>query len=211
VLLAFAVFVVWESFREAEATVMREAGAVASLYRLASPLDGEARSAIEAALEGYLTVAIAQDWPAMDAGAPGSEAGARALSAAYAAAIGWQPANGREEVILGAFLDQLDALTEARRERLGLAAGVVPELVWSALVIGAVLTIAFTFFFAAESLAAQMLMSGMLALTLALSLLVVVALDRPFAGAVRVSVAPLEQVLADGRAGALSLPVPPRR
>ncbi|HYZ33173.1 MAG TPA: hypothetical protein VE684_12945, partial [Crenalkalicoccus sp.] len=97
------------------------------------------------------------------------------LGAVYAAAIGWQPANGREEVILGAILGQLDALTEARRERLGLAAGVVPELVWSALVIGAVLTIAFTFFFAAESLAAQMLMSGMLALTLALSLLVVIA------------------------------------
>jgi DMSO reductase anchor subunit len=39
VLLAFAVIVVWEKFADAERTVAKEAGAVATLYRLSGGLD----------------------------------------------------------------------------------------------------------------------------------------------------------------------------
>src|SRR6266508_1910977 len=42
VILGFAVIVVWERFSQAESTVTREAGAIASIYRLSDGLDPEA-------------------------------------------------------------------------------------------------------------------------------------------------------------------------
>ena len=66
VLLAFAVIVVWEKFTEAETAVVQEAGAAATLYRLASGPEPEA-VATRAALTNYLRLAIDRDWPQMAA------------------------------------------------------------------------------------------------------------------------------------------------
>ena len=46
VLLAFAVIIVWEKFSEAERAVAQEAGAVATLYRLADGIGGDPGAAL---------------------------------------------------------------------------------------------------------------------------------------------------------------------
>jgi hypothetical protein len=51
---------------------------------------------------------------------------------------------------------------------------------------GAFLTIGFTFFFGAENLRAQSLMTGALSILIFAGLLTVVAIDHPFAGTVKV-------------------------
>ncbi len=107
------------------------------------------------------------------------------------------PGGARGAALLAGLLDQLDRVTQARRERLGLAAGVVPGVVWLALFAGAVLTIAFTFFFGTANLRAQAWMAAMLTLMISMSLLIVMLLDHPFAGDVRVTAAALERVLED--------------
>jgi Na+/proline symporter len=60
---------------------------------------------------------------------------------------------------------------------------------------GALLTLSFTFFFGAKNLFAQTLMAGMLAAVIFMALFMVVALDHPFSGGIRVSAEPLEYVL----------------
>ncbi|HZY13463.1 MAG TPA: hypothetical protein VFE89_12045 [Beijerinckiaceae bacterium] len=67
VLLAFAVIVVWEKFAEAERTVAKEAGAVATLYRLSGGLDEDAAKAFRRNLTDCSAV-INEDWPAMERG-----------------------------------------------------------------------------------------------------------------------------------------------
>jgi len=52
VLLAFAVFVVWEKFNDAETAVVQEAGASATIYRLTTGPDPEA-VATRAAMGNY--------------------------------------------------------------------------------------------------------------------------------------------------------------
>ncbi|MBX9701593.1 MAG: DUF4239 domain-containing protein [Acetobacteraceae bacterium] len=197
VLLAFAVFVVWETFRDAALSVTHEAGSAASIYRLAAALDQPEAGAIRGAIEHYLRSALLHDWPAMARTGLGSAEVNRALSELYAVTLAWTPDTTREEAILAGLVDQLDSMTQARRERLGLAPGVVPDIIWVSLFAGAALTISFTFFFATRNLRAQMMMSGMLGFALSLSLLVVICLDRPFAGSVQVSPRALAQVLAD--------------
>src|SRR5262249_48366096 len=70
----------------------------------------------------------------------------------------------RNRAIVGDIFRQLDRLTESRRSRLIAAEGGVPDVIWLVLLGGAVVTIAFTFFFGMESLQGQTVMTALLAL-----------------------------------------------
>ena len=185
VLLAFAVIVVWEKYSDAEERVATEAGAAASLYRLAEGMEGDARAAVRKQLTAYLESAIANDWPAMERGKASPET-TRALADLYAAALTFRPADFRGAMLMEETLRQIDLLTEARRARVVKSAGAVPPVLWPVLVAGAVLTVGFTFFFGTENLRAQAIMTGALTVLIFSGLLVIVSIERPFAGTVKV-------------------------
>jgi hypothetical protein len=195
VLLAFAVLVVWEKDNDAEASVAAEAGSAAALYRLSGGLGPDA-AALRAAISAYLEAAVRDEWPAMARGEE-SRAALDALDVLYAAVLAHAPADARGTVVQAEALRQLDQLTEARQARVVVAAGVVPGVIWAVLFVGGAITIGFTFFFGTDNLRAQALMTGALALLILLGLLVIVAIDRPFAGSVRLEAEPLLQVLED--------------
>ena len=196
VLLAFAVFVVWEQLTAAESDVVREAGSAVNLYRLAGGMDDQTERNVRTLVTRYLETAIADDWPAMESGA-GSATATRALNALYAGVLGYQPADGRQEAILAGALHELSELTEARRERLLKASTVVPGVIWFGLITGGFITIAFTWFFGTKNLRAQVLMTGGLSLIVCSGLLIILAVDHPFGGAVRVHPDVLVKVLED--------------
>jgi hypothetical protein len=193
VLLAFAVLVVWEKDNDAEASVAAEAGAAAALYRLSN---GVGEDAVRAAVTGYLEATIRDDWPAMARGGESPSAVA-ALDALYAAVLAYRPEDARGAVVQAEALRELGQLTQARRARVVVASGIVPGVIWVVLFVGAAITIGFTFFFGTENLRAQALMTGALALLILLGLLIIVVIDRPFAGSVRLEAEPLVRVLED--------------
>lgn len=194
--LAFAVLVVWEKYHDAEIAVAQEAGALASSYRLSRGFDPDGQARLRAELAQYIRTVVAHDWPAMARGGGSAEA-VRALTAVYDAALAHAPGEARGAALLDALLGQLDQVTEARRQRLERASGAVPSVVWLVLAGGGVLTIAFTFFFAAANLRAQVWMTVALALLIFTSLFVVVVIDHPFTGSVWVTAEAIEVVLAD--------------
>ncbi|WP_423066598.1 DUF4239 domain-containing protein [Devosia sp. CN2-171] len=196
VLLAFAVIVVWERFSETEGQVATEAGASATLYRLADGLAPPAGPAIHIAITGYLESVVGEEWPAMERGEENAGT-TRTLDSLYATVLALQPANDRESAVLEAMLTQLNILTEARRARLVATVGIVPGVLWVVLFGGAVVTIGFTFFFGARSVRAQSLMTGILALLICSGLLVIVAIEYPFTGDVYVSPESIVKVLDD--------------
>jgi hypothetical protein len=202
--LAFAVIIVWEKYHEAENTVAQEAGAIASMYRLSGGLEPKAQEELRAELARYLHAAVADDWPAMARGGSSRDV-TRILTDVYGTALAYEPNGSRGAPLLSEILGQLDKLTQARRQRLGLASGTVPGVVWLVLFTGAALTIGFTFFFGTENLRAQALMSAMLGLVISMSLFVVVLIDHPFAGSVRVTPEALEAVL-EAFGGSASVP-----
>ena len=200
VLLAFVVIVVWEKFSDAETDVSREAGAAATLYRLVGGIEAPTQQAVRDHLTAYLTSVIQDDWKAMETGRS-SRKTTQALNALYATALAYQPTDQRGVEIMAEILHQLDNITEARRGRLVKALGAVPGVIWLVLFGGAALTIGFTFFFGTENLRAQSMMTGVLALLIFSGLLVIVAIDRPFTGSVKVEPEGLVEVIEDlGRA-----------
>jgi hypothetical protein len=204
VLLAFAVLVVWGELNDAQSNVATEAGAAATMFRLADGMAaegaqdgvGDAGAPLRAALAVYLRSAIREDWPAMERGGESPLTGA-SLDGLYAALLGYEAGDPRDAVLLAEALRQADVLTQARRARIVVAEGVVPGVVWFVLFLGAFVTIAFTFFFGTASLRAQVMMTGALALLIFSCLMIIVAIDRPFAGMVKLDPGPLTALLGD--------------
>jgi hypothetical protein len=210
VLLAFAIIVVWEKFSDAETTVAQEAGAAATIYRLSPGLSEQPAANLREAVSNYLRLAIAEDWPAMDRGLPrASQAARQALDGIYAALLTPPSPDRGTNPGVTEILHQLDLITQMRRSRLVAAEGTVPSVIWLVLFGGAAVTIVFTFFFGTHNLRAQIMMTGLLALLIFAELLIIVAIDRPFTGTVKVEPRPLAEVLADFGAGGGSQPARP--
>ena len=185
----------WEKFSSAETAVIQEAGAAATLYRLAAGPERDA-VATRAALSNYLKLAIERDWPLM-AKTKESREVTEALNALYASAMHLMENQSRQSQIFAEILRQLDSLTQARRSRIHLSMGIVPGLLWMALCSGAVLTVGFTFFFGTKNLPAQVMMTGILSAIVFMGLLVIVSINYPFTGPVHVGTEPLQTVLED--------------
>ena len=196
VLLGFVVIITWERFYDAEKAMAAEAGSAATIYRLAGGLDETSGAALRADMSAYLKSVLADDWPAMGVGRS-SRVTTRVLSDLYDLVVEYRPSDLRGADLQEDLLNELDQLTRARRERLVMAEGTVPSAIWFVLFLGAVLTISFTFFFGAQSVIAQSSMTGVLAAIIFSSILVIIAIDRPYTGAIMVSKDSIRAVLAD--------------
>jgi hypothetical protein len=124
-------------------------------------------------------------------------AATEALDAVYSALIS---SSGQvDNAVLSEMLHQVDLVAQSRRARLIASEGTVPTVLWLALIIGAAITIGFTYFFGANNLRAQAFMTALLAILIFSELLVIVAIDRPFTGSVKVGPNALTAVLAEYR------------
>ncbi len=197
VLLAFAIIVVWEKFSNAEGIVAREAGAAETIFRLSYGIDDEMGIELRDALSKYLAVTVAIDWPAMDRGTAGQQTrpARQALDNVYSSLLKVVGMQHVSPALISEIMRQLDIIAQARRARLIASEGTVPGVIWALLFGGAVLTIAFTFFFGTRSLSAQTVMTGILSILIFSELLAIVAIDRPFSGAVKVGAGSLTNIL----------------
>jgi uncharacterized protein DUF4239 len=194
VLLAFAIIVVWERFSDAENNVATEAGAAGTIYRLSRGIDGQPGIALRGALTNYLRVVISDGWPLMERGSPSTSA-RDALDGVYKAVLTFDSPERRDTALVSEILHQLDTITQMRRARLSAAEGLVPGVIWPILFGGALITMAYTFFFGSQNLGAQVLMTGMLSIIIFSGLLTAIVIDRPFAGVVKVTPHALTEVL----------------
>jgi len=196
VVLAFTVIVVWERFADAEHAASNEAAAVATLYRLSDGLPQTPRADLRTKLHDYLKAAVGQEWQTMERGNE-SPAAQAALSALFGSVLAIEPQDNADTVLLKSMFDELTLLTQARRERIVLSNGIVPALLWTVLIVGAIITIGFTFFFGAQNLLAQVLMTAMLALLIFMTMFVIFATDYPFGRHIRVQPESLVRVMDD--------------
>jgi hypothetical protein len=195
VLLAFVVIAVWEKFSDAQNAVTDEAGAIAALHHFTEGNEAE-KVAMQAALAAYLKAAIDDEWPAK--GREGeSPATDHALETLYQATIALNRNGTMGTASMAEIFRLVDEVTAARRIRLHLATGLVPNIIWFALFMGALLTVGFTLFFGSENPVAQVSMTGVLAVLVTTGLVVILSIDHPFTGPVYIQPEPLVSVLAE--------------
>ena len=97
------------------------------------------------------------------------------------------PQNEQERVWYSQSLTRLNQLGDQRRLRmLSSRSGGVPAVMWWVLLGSGAITIGFSYLFGTKNTVAQVLMTAGLALTIALVLLSILALEEPFAGITRI-------------------------
>lgn len=186
VLLAFIAVATWEAFSSAEAVVQEEAGYIGNLYRDTEGFPDAVGQPMRQRLREYADTVVQAEWPVQQAGELPS-AGWRPLHELHALLVRYEPRTRGEAVVEAEFLRTLNALYKAREQRLTAAAGHIPVVIWWIIAIGGALTTAFTYLFGFEDFRLHLTMTGAVAASLALVVVLIVALDWPFRGEVSVS------------------------
>jgi hypothetical protein len=196
VILAQVVIAAWDEYRDARLVVDAEANAVLNLSRL-SRVWPEEQTLVQTALGAYARHVVEVEWPAMARGD-------------YIQTEHTSPLRGLWQVVgeagqratddgatFSAALQQLDALDAARRNRALLGEAGLPEAMTLTLIVGAVITVGFSYLFAVENGWMHGLMTASLATLVALLLLLEYQLEAPFQGVSAIQPAAMEFVLAE--------------
>lgn len=194
VLLAFVVVAVWDQFGDAKVIVTTEANRLNDLARMAQGFPAPAGPRLLDGLKAYGQSVVDDEWQAMSQGEASVKTQA-AMDNLWQLFREVEPQTNRENALYAESLDRLNEMSDSRRLRIHTSADDIPTVIQILLWGGGLLIIAFTYFFGVKSIRSQALMTAALAVEVAFLLFLVVALDNPFHGYLRLSPEPMQQAL----------------
>lgn len=194
ILLAFIAIAAWESYGKAGAVASREASLVGDIYRDAAFMPDSLRRGITPELDDYIEVVLHEEWPAMAAGRKFGANGWTLLQRAHTHLAQFHPANVTEDAMFREMLQRMNTLYDARRERILASEDRLEPAIWGVVICGMTLTIAFTFLFGMDSFKMHLTMVTMVAASIGLVVVLIIAFDYPFRGEVQIKADAIEQV-----------------
>jgi amino acid transporter len=187
VILAFVLISLFDSVGTVRDGSYTEANSLVAVYWAADSLPEPARAQIQEGCRTYARTVIDQEWPAMRDGATVSPAGwalldkIRASIDAAQVDPDWQTDRKTEAA------SQLWNVYQARQARLTAAGSSgVSAVVWIALIVGSILSLALPYLFDGPKLLTHMTIMFALAGTIALLMFAIYQLQNPFSGGARV-------------------------
>lgn len=201
VFLVFLAITVFQQFDHAEQLVSEEAATVVALQRASIALPEDVRRETQNRLRLYVRSVIDVEWATMANGKASPETEAR-FEDLWNALEAFRPANEFQLALFTDSLTRLADLTRARNLRITASNGSLPGIYWVLLIAGALPSIGFAYFFDLPSVRAHCMMIAGFAALVGVILLLLIAVNRPFTGEVRVQPLPLVQAitLIDGQA-----------
>jgi hypothetical protein len=183
VLLAFVAIGVWERFQEADVRSYEEAGALATVYR-GSDSFPEGRH-VRGMLREYVQSIIDVEWPLMRRGEDGGFS-SRLPEMVDKYVRGLPVRTTGESDVHTEMIASMETALMDRQTRLTVDFIGISGIMWFVLLVGAYVTVAFTYLFGFERTSMQQLMIGGLSLIIGLMLFLVLALDYPYRGGIAV-------------------------
>jgi hypothetical protein len=195
VIIGFMLYAVWTTFQSADINADTEANCVINLYRLADGLPATQRVQIHQLLREYDDRVINIEWPSMTAGniVP---AGHAVIQRLWSVVMQTKPATFAEQTSMNLALTELSSLTEHRRVRELESQSSLPGILWAVLIVGGALTTLSSCLFGTQNFKLHCIQVFSLTLLIALSLVAIADIDRPFQGAVHVSTRAFERARA---------------
>lgn len=186
VITGFMLYAVWTNFTTSQLNADLEASAVTNLYRLAAGLAPEPRMQMESLARAYADAVIHEDWPQLAHGVMPEGGSHRINQLMWRTLVTVRTTTPSEATAQDHALTQLSTLTQLRRIRFLESASRLPGIFWCVLLVGGVLTILSVIIFGSLKYPVHCFQVFCLSLIIALSLLAIADLDRPFQGWVRV-------------------------
>lgn len=194
VLLAFIAIVVWQNYDKVRVNVEKEANCVVNLYCDVECFPAEFREGVRSSIREYVNIVTKEEWKELARGrsSPKAPLAIRKIRKAFS---DYWPTTDTERIFFAESVKKLNDLMELRRLRILDAKSGIEPVMWFVLIAGALITLSFTFFFGSENLNAQILMTVLLSLLLALILFTIFLFDYPFTGIVSIKPTPFQEVL----------------
>jgi hypothetical protein len=184
VLLGMVVIAAWNTLDAAKANTYTESNALLQIAWYGHSLPQPQHSEITALAKEYTEVVIDTEWPELASQRSSPEAWT--LSAKLRILVQeQQPTTPAAVVRYQQALDATAQLDDARRKRIEQAGEGIPSLLWAALILGAIITVGFAYFFGMKSTAAHAIVMFSVTLIFAALLLVAYELNYPFVGIVK--------------------------
>ncbi|MEU2632410.1 hypothetical protein [Kitasatospora sp. NPDC007106] len=193
IILAFVIVNLWTQLETASTVVATEATSASKIVRDVGAFPAEPRAAVNAAVRDYVHAVVEETWPRMKAGtADYLVAGAR-VEAVYTALRAYEPQSAVEQAYYEQAVASLDDVVTQRRARIDQSNQELPILLKVLVLGGALVMLPLTFLYGSRSRRIRLVFVGAVAALIGFSLLLVVVLDRPFAGDLSVSPAPFKE------------------
>ncbi|KWB55902.1 hypothetical protein WL37_32555 [Burkholderia ubonensis] len=206
-LVAFSAVSVWSSYQAATDTVAAEAACATELsrdlaaFRVAGT--GAGADAARRALADYLARVVDDEWPQMQQHGRADPRAEAAFDRMFAAINRVTPADERERVLLAQAMARANEMVKYRQARLQNLESAMPGTLWAVMLVSSSLSL--LLLYALPGTRFNVGLVSIWAVTLGLAFFFVLAVDRPFAGEVSVSAAPIRRAL-DGLRATLAAP-----
>lgn len=186
VIMAFMLSGVWTNFQSAETNAGQEANSLVNLFRIADGLPVAQRVQLQQLSRDYASLMVSEEWPAMEHDSL-SPAGFRVTQQLWKTLLQVDAHSLVEQTSLNQALAALAQMSEHRRIRQLQSRSQLPAILWAVLIVGAALTVGASCTFGVDSLALHAVQVIAFSSLVALVLIAIADIDRPFQGSVHVT------------------------
>lgn len=193
IFLAFVIVAELQGLDTAGTVVASEATHAAEIVRGASAFPAAERKRLTGAVGEYIHAVVDTQWPLMREGKADGPRTEDALAGIYKTLQDYEPVTESEKAYYAQSATALDGLVGDRRARLTIAAQELPALLKVLVYGGALIMIPLTFLYGVVNRKAQLMFVGSVSVLIGVTLLLSLALARPFAGDLGVQPAPFKE------------------
>jgi hypothetical protein len=169
----------WQTYSEVDSKLALESATMAQLYRDLSHYPEPARATLQGDLRVYVRKLIDVSWPQFRRGIVDT-ANNNTLNAFYDSLAEFEPATETQKLMHGETLRQFDRLIELRH-LLSVTVG-LPRVMWVLVIVGAIATLASSWFFDTRSLTVHFWLTVLLSALLGMMIHLLASMDNPFRG-----------------------------
>ncbi len=192
VLLGLIVVDTQTKYQIAKQMTQQEADSTLDLFHMSYTMPVETRKAMHKNLAEYLRIVDEVEWDSIDAKGFKDESAKIPFRELWWTLTDYEPSTVRGTEAYSEMLQVLQDMTDGRRYRLQIAKTGMHEVMWGVVIGGGLLTVLFTFLFEVENVKAQLLMTGLVALSLSLNVLLIALFSNPYTGYMRISSYPFK-------------------
>lgn len=198
IILGFVTVSLYENFTEAQASVEREATELIQLLEDTRSFAPHAADAMQREIRSYIAAVRFSEWERMRDGKSDPQIGKRHITDLYHELAVYEPDTMARTAFYSDAVARLNDVVDARRVRLSYASEELPGAFWLMLVVGTVLLISSLYLLGAAQRRLHTIMVVAVAVLTSFNLLIIVALDHPFSGDIKVSDSPFDEEQLQG-------------
>ncbi len=186
VILAFMLSGVWNMFQQAQANEELEANSLTNIWRIAGQLKQPGAEEVRGLCLKYAHDAVEKEWPALAAQKSIPAETTQTVNEMWKIAGQIQAHPGDDSIAVYQLMEELRMLTAYRRTRMMQAREGLPGILWAVLIAGGIITVAASCFFGVPNFRFHVLQVIVLSFLIALVLVAIDDIDRPYTGVVSV-------------------------